>query len=149
MAKNEKQNGNGTQQNGNGTTKPEAVKMTSEQTAKWRKFADQTFDAACAELENASPELLRSFAEQGVASRIDNKFSTAAAKLAALETGNIPALIELTPTSSRGEKAGLIAKAFEAIQKNPAHAAALLPAVTSGKVSELREALAAIAGAGK
>ena len=125
--------------------KPQAVKLTEAQTTAWRKLADAGFDAACAELENASPEMVKLFAVQGIASRIDNKYSTASAKLAALEAGNIPGLAELKPTATRGEKEGLIAKAFEAIQKNPAHAAMLLPAVTSGKVQELKDALAAIA----
>jgi len=111
----------------------------------WTNYVDSQFGLLTNALESADRETLFAFAVEGIASRLDNKFSTADRKREAVKSAADLTLASILPTSRKGAKAGLIQQAFDLISEDATLAAELLPAVTSGKVKELEAALRVIA----
>ena len=119
--------------------------LNADEKKSWTTYVDGQFQLLTNALESADRETLLAFAVEGVASRLDNKFSTADRKRTAYAAAEQLTLASILPASRKGAKAGLIQQAFDLISEDASLAAELLPAVTSGKVKELEAALRAIA----
>lgn len=115
----------------------------------WQSYVDAQYSQLAKDLESAEHGVLLAFALEGVASRLDNKFSTADKKREAVKASEQLTLASILPTTRKGEKAALLEEAFNLCQSKPASKAALFAAMASGKVADLKAAIAAATGKGK
>lgn len=120
--------------------------LTADEKQAWTTYVDGQFALLSKALEQAEHGVLLAFALEGVASRLDNKFSTADRKRAAVAASETLDLASILPTTRKGEKAALLEEAFNLCQSNPASKVALFAAMASGKVADLKAAIAAANG---
>ena len=108
----------------------------------WATYVDAQYAQLAKALETADAATLLAFALEGVASRLDNKFSTADRKREAVKAAADLDLASILPTTRKGEKAALLEEAFNLCQSSPASKAILFAAMASGKVADLKAAIA-------
>lgn len=120
--------------------------LNADEKQAWATYVDAQYAQLAKALEAADTPTMIAFALEGIASRLDNKFSTADRKRAAVADAVDLDLASILPTTRKGEKAALLEEAFNLCQSSPASKAILFAAMASGKVADLKAAIAEAKG---